>query len=322
LEPSTGNTKGFCFLEYSTVDAAEAAVKALDNYFMGPVGVGRNIKVGRPNSAGGGTTVTIPAAIASAMAELGPSDRIYVGRIHEQINSEQIRTVFAAFGNILSCEMISKLGEPKGGVHRGFGFIRYESPEHAKEAIDNMNGFVLAEMKILVGRMPNSDTLSAAQLALDAESASSAGAPGVNAGDANQQAENDADAKGEEQDMDSEDVHISKGERAKLQQRGRESKCIVLYNMVDYEEADTEEKQQELKVEILTECERVGGTVKEGHVYITEDEEVKIFALFESKSDATTTINTMNGRNFGGRKVVAKAYPEQAYKQGQFVLGY
>jgi hypothetical protein len=34
--------------------------------------------------------------------------------------------------------------------------------------------------------------------------------------------------------------------------------------------------RQELKVEILTECERVGGTVKEGHVYITEDEEVKV----------------------------------------------
>jgi poly(U)-binding-splicing factor PUF60 len=57
--------------------------------------------------------------------------------------------VFEAFGKILSCKLAPG---PAPGKHRGYGFIEYESPQSAAEAIASMNLFDLGGQYLRVGK--------------------------------------------------------------------------------------------------------------------------------------------------------------------------
>jgi len=65
-EPSTGKSKGFCFIEYGAPEHAEAALQAMNGFEL----AGRSIKVGRPDGSGrsGGSSSKGPATAAAATA--------------------------------------------------------------------------------------------------------------------------------------------------------------------------------------------------------------------------------------------------------------
>lgn len=193
-EPGTNRSKGFCFVEYTTREAAEQAMQAMNGYTIG----GRSIKVGRSTPVGGMSSLgNAPAGVmalrvqqireqalaamrvvekhdenitsssssttssssssataTTSKAEKAKSDsislaaakaalarKIYVGQVLESLSSEHIQAVFAPFGNILSIRL-STAGA-KEGLHKGYGFIEYDTEHSANEAARLMNGFDL-----------------------------------------------------------------------------------------------------------------------------------------------------------------------------------
>ena len=139
-DPTTQRHKGFAFVEYELPEAAQLALDQMNNVMMG----GRNIKVGRPSN--------VPQAspwIEQILDEALKYARIYVSSIHPDLTEQDIKSVFEAFGTILSCKLAP---DQMTGKHKGYGFIEYSAQQSATDAITAMNLFDLGGQYIRVGR--------------------------------------------------------------------------------------------------------------------------------------------------------------------------
>ncbi|KAI1610114.1 nucleolin [Exophiala viscosa] len=76
-----------------------------------------------------------------------PFHRLYVGNIHFSITEQDLQNVFEPFGAL---EFV-QLQKDEGGRSRGYGFVQFQDPTQAREALEKMNGFDLAGRPIRVG---------------------------------------------------------------------------------------------------------------------------------------------------------------------------
>uniref|UniRef100_A0A3B4TTH0 Poly(U) binding splicing factor 60 n=1 Tax=Seriola dumerili TaxID=41447 RepID=A0A3B4TTH0_SERDU len=132
--------KGFAFVEYEMPEAAQLALEQMNSVVLG----GRNIKVGRPSNIGQAQPI-----IDQLAEEARAFNRIYVASVHPDLSDDDIKSVFEAFGKIKSC-MLSR--EPTTGRHKGYGFIEYEKPQSAQDAVASMNLFDLGGQYLRVGK--------------------------------------------------------------------------------------------------------------------------------------------------------------------------
>uniref|UniRef100_A0AC35FBP7 RRM domain-containing protein n=1 Tax=Panagrolaimus sp. PS1159 TaxID=55785 RepID=A0AC35FBP7_9BILA len=148
FDASTGHHKGYAFLEYEIPEGALLAQEAMNGLMMG----GRNIKVERGRvQLQLGRPQAMPQAqpiIDMIMTEARKYHRIYVASVHEDLNENDLRTVFSSFGNIIKCQ----LAKSASGKHRGFGYIEFDTPRAAAEAITGMNMFDLGGKLMRVGK--------------------------------------------------------------------------------------------------------------------------------------------------------------------------
>ena len=170
-ETNTGRLKGFGFIDFATEEATNSVLSITTPLMVG----GRPIKIGRPHqglppsatpglSFGPGVvgnsmnTVNqnaVAAANASAALAISPeqsalrrSCRIFVGNIMFEVDESQVRFVFEPFGKIVSCSLVPN---PDTGKHRGYGFIEFDNPHSAEEAIARMNGYNFCGRPLRVG---------------------------------------------------------------------------------------------------------------------------------------------------------------------------
>jgi len=131
FDPITGKHKGFAFIEYECPEAAQLALEQMGGVLLG----GRSIKVGRPANMPQSHPV-----IDLLLEESKSQTRIYVGSVHEDLTSEDLKSVFSAFGTILSCSLAN---DALTGKHKGYGFIEFETLDATNEAVGSMNLFDL-----------------------------------------------------------------------------------------------------------------------------------------------------------------------------------
>ncbi|XP_051525825.1 polyadenylate-binding protein 1-like [Myxocyprinus asiaticus] len=72
---------------------------------------------------------------------------IFIKNMDESIDNKALYDTFSAFGNILSCKVVCDENGSKG-----YGFVHFETQEAANRAIDTMNGMLLNDRKVFVGR--------------------------------------------------------------------------------------------------------------------------------------------------------------------------
>ncbi|XP_004288543.1 PREDICTED: flowering time control protein FCA [Fragaria vesca subsp. vesca] len=111
-----GGQQGNCFVKYSTLDAAERAIRALNcqHYFPG-----------EPS----------PIVVRFADGErerLGLQDRLYVCGIHPDASNEDIAEIFSPYGHIEDIYIMKP--------NRGTGFVKFSSGVMALAAIKALNG--------------------------------------------------------------------------------------------------------------------------------------------------------------------------------------
>ncbi len=61
---------------------------------------------------------------------------IYVGNLPYQLTEEELKEVFAEFGEVESSKIIM---DKYSGRSKGFGFVEMPNDEEAKQAIENLN---------------------------------------------------------------------------------------------------------------------------------------------------------------------------------------
>ncbi|XP_060692164.1 embryonic polyadenylate-binding protein-like [Hemiscyllium ocellatum] len=71
---------------------------------------------------------------------------IFIKNLDESIDNKALYDTFSAFGNILSCKVVSDESGSKG-----YGFVHFETQEAATRAIETMNGMLLNDRKVFVG---------------------------------------------------------------------------------------------------------------------------------------------------------------------------
>ncbi|TRZ00123.1 hypothetical protein DNTS_020311 [Danionella cerebrum] len=123
--------KGFAFVEYELPEAAQLALEQMNS-------------VGRPGNIGQAQPI-----IDQLAEEARAFNRIYVASIHHDLSDEDIKSVFEAFGRIKSCTLAR---EPTTGRHKSYGFIEYEKPQSALDAVSSMNLFDLGGQYLRVGK--------------------------------------------------------------------------------------------------------------------------------------------------------------------------
>lgn len=140
FDPITGKHKGFAFIEYECPEAAQLALEQMGGVMLG----GRSIKVGRPANMPQNHPV-----IDLLLEESKMQKRIYISSVHTDLNTDDLKSVFSAFGNILSCSLVP---DPLTGKHKGYGFIEYETLQSANDAVASMNLFDLGGQYLRVGK--------------------------------------------------------------------------------------------------------------------------------------------------------------------------
>ncbi|CAN6659983.1 polyadenylate-binding protein, cytoplasmic and nuclear [Trichomonascus vanleenenianus] len=73
---------------------------------------------------------------------------IFIKNLDPAIDNKALHDTFSAFGNILSC----KIATDDFGNSKGYGFVHYEAVESAEAAIKHVDGMLLNDKKVYVGR--------------------------------------------------------------------------------------------------------------------------------------------------------------------------
>lgn len=72
---------------------------------------------------------------------------VFIKNLDKNIDTKSLYDTFSAFGNILSCKIMTD----EQGQSKGFGFVHFETQEAADTAINKVNGMLLADKKVFVG---------------------------------------------------------------------------------------------------------------------------------------------------------------------------
>jgi len=67
------------------------------------------------------------------------SFKLFIGNLDEQTKAADIRPLFEKYGKLLECEIV-----------KNFGFVHYANETDAREAIANLNGYVINNNAIKV----------------------------------------------------------------------------------------------------------------------------------------------------------------------------
>ncbi|RLN11588.1 hypothetical protein C2845_PM09G17350 [Panicum miliaceum] len=128
-DPSTGQSKGYGFVQYESEESAQDAINRLN----GMLAEDRKIFVGlhmrRQNREAKFTNV-------------------YIKNLPAEFTDDDLRQEFEPFGGITSVVVMRH----SDGASKCFGFVNFEKPEYATEAVQKLNGKSINDKVLYVGR--------------------------------------------------------------------------------------------------------------------------------------------------------------------------
>lgn len=270
---------------------------------------------------------------AEAAPQTPPVDlsqhRLYVGSVNFDLTEDDLKQVLEPFGPI---EFIKLHRDAETGKSKGFAFVQYKNVEDAKQAMERMNGYVLAGRTIKVGLVTEKGS--------GPQNNSQTTTTGNNNGyqHSNGQINNSISID----DGETVGYAMTSQSRADLMQKLARtdsntgsapqtpvtsapvpsfvpprqlpvvmpSRAVLLKNMFTEEDKNEPEWATELEEDVKEEAEKSGPVV---HIHVQRDTVGDIFLKFDSVQSATNAVQTLGGRFFAGRQIVAAFLPEMLY---------
>ncbi|CAI5747038.1 unnamed protein product [Peronospora destructor] len=291
LEPGASRSKGFCFLEYDDVLAAESAVQVLNGTPL----ANRIMRVGRPHR--GNSNPNDSLSIGQEAIKNVPTKCIYIANVREELHSQHLESIFSPFGAVRACVMAA-ISPVEPGLHREYGFMEFVEESCALSAIQHMNGFELAGQPLKVGKA--SEAAMLLNLATSQDKVVRDGS-GVSVDGANGVAEPEKKTVFAEDDVESVKDVVD----------GDNKCCLCLVNLVNRGEVD-----DEVEDEVRGECGKFG-IVKKVVIHELADH-VRVFVVFENAAGASKAKQALHGRFFGGNQVQVHKYSLHELKQQRY----
>ncbi|WVR07548.1 polyadenylate-binding protein, cytoplasmic and nuclear [Kwoniella sp. DSM 27419] len=132
----TGKSRGFAFVHYSTGEAADAAIKAVNGMLLNDKKVFVGHHVGKKERL-------------SKVEELKAQfTNVYIKNVEPEVTDAEFEELVKPFGATVSVA----LSRDDSGSNKGFGFVNYEDHESAKKAVDELNDKEFKGRKLFAGR--------------------------------------------------------------------------------------------------------------------------------------------------------------------------
>jgi len=127
-------SKGYGFVHFETQEMADRCIEQVNEMEL----EGQIVYVGR----------FIPKKERLKSREAQGFTNTYVKNLPENVDTDTLRNLFATYGTITSCVIMS---DPNG-KSKGFGFVNFANPDEAKKAVDELNGSNFNGNTLYVGR--------------------------------------------------------------------------------------------------------------------------------------------------------------------------
>lgn len=139
----TGRSKGVGYVEFREEESVPKALELTGQKLKGVPIIAQlteaeKNRAARPSEGG-----------AAPGANGAPFHRLYVGNIHFSVTEKDLQEIFEPYGELE--QVILQRDELNPGRSKGYGFVQFVDPTHAKDALAEMNGFELAGRQIRVG---------------------------------------------------------------------------------------------------------------------------------------------------------------------------
>lgn len=136
-QDENGNSKGYGFVHFETEEAAQSSIEKVNGMLLN----GKKVYVGK----------FIPRN--ERLREFGDAARkftnVYVKNFGEEFDDDSFREMFEKFGKVTSCALMRDMD----GKSKGFGFVSFEDPTDAEQAVNELNEQELSNgKKLYVGR--------------------------------------------------------------------------------------------------------------------------------------------------------------------------
>lgn len=123
--------RGFCFANFSTHDEAKACLDKLNGRELNSKVVECHIALKKEERK-----KQLARQFEGVATEKDNKSNVYVKHLPDDYTDEQLRALFAPFGNITSARIMTDSTRKKS---LGFGFVNFSTPEEATKAIQSMH---------------------------------------------------------------------------------------------------------------------------------------------------------------------------------------
>ncbi|CEP14029.1 hypothetical protein [Parasitella parasitica] len=133
-QDEAGKSKGYGFVHYETQEAAEKAIKSVNNMLLND----KQVYVG----------YHIPRKERQSKTEDIRFTNVYVKNLSRDVDDKELDAMFKVYGDITSA-VVSKDEE---GKSLGFGFVNFEDHDAAARAVEGLNESMHNDQKLYVSR--------------------------------------------------------------------------------------------------------------------------------------------------------------------------
>lgn len=130
----TNESKGYGYIQFATQEAADKAIDKVNGKMLN----GKKVFVGS----------FVPRKERIAEAHNKKFTNVFIKNLDEKVDDEELKKMFSAYGTIKSAVIM----RDDQGKTKGFGFVNFEQPEEAEDAVSKLNDTEVDGKTIFVGR--------------------------------------------------------------------------------------------------------------------------------------------------------------------------
>jgi len=130
----TNESKGYGYIQFATQEAADKAIDKVNAKMLN----GKKVYVGS----------FVPRKERIAEAQSKKFTNVFIKNLDEKVDDDHLRDMFATYGTIKSAVVM----RDDQGKSKGFGFVNFDKPEEAEDAVNRLNDTEVDGKTVFVGR--------------------------------------------------------------------------------------------------------------------------------------------------------------------------